>query len=323
MPDGSQTGLLELRLRSVTWEAEDINSYEFVAVAGLLPAFEAGSHLDLHLPDGLVRSYSLLNDPRDRERYVVAVHNDLNSRGGSRQVHKTLRVGAILRASTPRNSFPLHEDAPYSVLIAGGIGITPLLCMVERLATLGRPWRLHYATSTRARCAFRPHLEHLAGDNPGRLHIVHDGEPGGERLDLPALVAAAPADAHLYCCGPAPMLAAFGQAAASRSATHVHVEHFAAHEEAATDGGYAVVLGRSRRRVPVAPGQTMLAALLDAGASVNYSCSEGVCGTCETRVLSGVPDHRDNFLTDDERAANATVMVCCSGSKTPELILDL
>ena len=321
--DGVQSALLQVRLSHVTAEAEGINAYTLEPMPGQsLPPFTAGAHVDLHLPEGLVRSYSLLNDPAERDRYVIGVHHDPNGRGGSRYVHQVLRAGTTLTIGAPRNSFALHEDAPHSVLIAGGIGITPLLSMIERLAALGRVWELHYATRTPARAAFLPRLAQLAGAN-GRVHLYHDGEPGGVALDVAALVARVPEGAHLYCCGPLPMLDAFEAAAAARPPGCVHVEYFAARAPAATTGGYAVVMQRSGRRVAVAPGRTMLAALLDAGANVSYSCSEGICGTCETRVIAGTPDHRDQFLTDDERAANTSVMICCSGSCTPELVLDL
>ncbi len=318
------TAPLSVRLRAVQWEAEGINSYVLEVEGGtVLPPFTAGSHLDLHLADGLVRSYSLLNDPRERGRYVIAVQNDPNSRGGSRYVHDVLRPGTVLTVGAPRNSFPLHEDAPHSVLIAGGIGVTPLLSMIERLSALGRSWELHYAARTLARTGFVDRLASLAGDMPDRVRFYHDGEPGGRALDMAALVHSLPTEAHLYCCGPLPMLDAFSDAASGRPDGHVHVEYFTAREQASTAGGYEVVLARSGRRVAVAPGQTMLAALLEAGAAVSFSCSEGICGTCETVVVSGVPDHRDMVLTDDERAANKMVMICCSGSRTPELVLDL
>lgn len=326
MDRGEPSQLLTVRLRTVQWEAEAINSYALEPLEGEhLPPFTAGSHLDLHVQEGLIRSYSLLNDPREADRYVIGVHNDPNSRGGSRYVHDVLRPGATLTVGRPRNSFPLHEDAPRSVLIAGGIGITPLLCMAERLRALGRPWELHYAARTRARTAFKDRLQRLAADTPGGggLRFYHDGEPDGTALDISALLRGVACDAHLYCCGPLPMLEAFEDAAAGRPTGHAHVEYFAAREQAATDGGYDLVLARSGRRLRVVPGQTMLAALLDAGTSVAFACAEGICGTCETAVLAGVPDHRDMFLTKDERAANRTVMPCCSGARTPELVLDL
>ncbi len=314
---------LEVLLRGITYEAEGVNAYILEPVGGgALPPFTAGAHVDLHLPNGITRSYSLLNDPAERGRYVIGVHHAPESRGGSRYVHEALRVGARLTIGPPRNNFPLNEDAPHSVLIAGGIGVTPLLSMATRLESLGRSWELHYACRTRARAAF---LERLAALDAGRgrLHLTFDDEEGGRMLDLAALLASARPDAHLYCCGPLPMLDAFERAAQRRPAAQVHLEYFVPKSEAAVEGGYEVVLRRSGKVVPVGPGQTMLAALLNAGASVNFSCSEGVCGTCETRVLAGLPDHRDAFLTDEEKAANGTVMPCCSGSLSPRLELDL
>ena len=325
MPDvGVPAALLTVRLRAVHWEAEGVNSYVLEPIGdGHLPPFTAGAHVDLHLSEGLVRPYSLLNDPREADRYVIGVQADPNGRGGSRHVHDVLRPGAMLTVGAPRNSFPLHEEAAHSVLIAGGIGVTPLLSMAERLHGLGRSWDLHYAARTRARTAFTDRLGRLTAGGSGRVTFHHDGEPGGQALDIAALLRATPADVHVYCCGPLPMLQAFEDATKGLPAGHVHVEYFSAREDAASDGGYEVVLARSGQRICVAPGQTMLAALLDAGAGVSFSCSEGVCGTCETGVLAGVPDHRDMFLTEAERAANMTVMVCCSGSRTPELVLDL
>ena len=320
-----EAGLLLVRLRAVQWEAEGINSYVLEPVGeGHLPPFTAGAHLDLHMAEGLVRSYSLLNDPRDADRYVIGVHADPNSRGGSRHVHDMLRPGAVLTVSAPRNSFPLHEDAPHSVLIAGGIGVTPLLSMAEQLHTLGRSWEIHYATRTRARTAFIDRLRRLAGGADGRVSFYHDGEPGGTALDIAALFQAMQgpmriciAAAHCRCCRRTRRPRRAGPPATCMSNTSPPAKR--PPPMAVT----TIVMARSGQRVPVAPGQTMLAALLDAGAGVSFSCSEGVCGTCETAVLAGVPDHRDAFLTDEEKAANKTVMVCCSGSRTPELVLDL
>lgn len=310
---------MRVRLRGIRWEAEDINAYLLEPLPGAtLPPFTAGAHVDARLTDGLSRSYSLLNDPAERDRYEIAVHHAPEGRGGSRHVHERWRAGDVLEVSEPRNNFPLFEDAPRTVLIAGGIGVTPMLSMVARLEALGRPWALHYVARTRARAAFLDRLARYPG-----VHLAFDGEPGGAPLDLDGIVAAAPPEAHLYCCGPAGMLARFEALTATRPAGHAHVEYFTATEAPATAGGYQVELRRSGKRVPVAPGQRMLEALLAAGANISYSCSEGVCGTCETAVLEGTPDHRDEFLTDAEKAANRSVMPCCSGSKSPVLVLDL
>jgi vanillate O-demethylase ferredoxin subunit len=316
--------LIQVRVKRISYEAENINSYELVSLAGGdLPAFTAGSHIDLHLANGLIRSYSLVNGEGERHRYVIAVNNDAASRGGSRLIHEAMRAGEAITISHPRNNFALHEDAEHSVLIAGGIGITPVLSMIRRLEALGRSWELFYAARTRPAAAFLDELNSLRPDVHSKLHMTFDQEPGARMLDLRAIVAAARPDAHLYCCGPVPMLEAFEAAAADRPASHVHVEYFKASEKPAIEGGFEVKLARSKQTIAVQPGQTILDALLAAGITVNYACSEGVCGTCETRVIEGVPDHRDLFLSKEEQEANKTIMVCCSGSKSSTLVLDI
>lgn len=317
--------LLPLRVRALTWEAENVLGIELVPAEPdtLLPPVEAGAHIDLHLPGKLQRSYSLLNEPGERRRYCIAVNRDAASRGGSRWVHESLRPGAVLTVSAPRNNFPLAETAAQSVFIAGGIGITPILAMIRRLAALGRPWRLHYAARTRAHAAFVDTLRELAERGSGELDLRYDQEPGGRALDLGAIVGALPEGAHVYCCGPVGMLDAFEQATAALPRERVHVEYFAAKEAAATGGGFRVTLRRSGRTLDVPPGQTLLDCLIAAGAEPPWSCREGVCGTCETRVLDGIPDHRDLVLSPAEQAKNDRMMVCCSGARSPTLVLDL
>jgi vanillate O-demethylase ferredoxin subunit len=254
---------------------------------------------------------------------VIAVNRDVASRGGSSFVHDVIKAGDIITVSHPRNNFALHEEAEHSILIAGGIGITPLLSMVRRLETLGRSWELFYAARTRRAAAF---LDELGAVRPNvhlNAHFDFDDERQGRMFDLPAAVKKAPAQAHLYCCGPLPMLDAFEAAAADRPSDHVHVEYFQAREAPAIEGGFEIRLARSNRTVAVEAGQTILDALLDAGIAANYACTEGVCGTCETRVLEGIPDHRDQFLSKEEQAANKSIMICCSGAKSRTLILDL
>ncbi len=311
---------LAVRVKRICYEAETINSYELVAAAGGdLAPFTAGSHVDLHLPNGMLRSYSLVNDQSETHRYVVAVNKDAAGRGGSSFIHATMKAGDLITISPPRNNFALREDGEHSVLIAGGIGITPLLSMIRRLETLGRSWELFYAARTRPAAAF---LGEINAIRPN-MRADFDDERAGRLFDLAAIVDRAPAQAHLYCCGPVPMLQAFEAAAARRPADHVHVEYFQAREAPVLDGGFEVQLARSKRTIAVEPGKTILDAVLDAGLSVNYACSEGICGTCETRVLNGIPDHRDEFLSADEKAANKTIMICCSGAKTPTLVLDI
>lgn len=316
----------EVLVKSVTPEAEGIKSWEFGrADGGDLPAFTAGSHIDLLLPNGLVRSYSLCNSQDDRHRYVVTINRDPASRGGSKYIHEALKAGDVINISPPRNNFPLVEDTRHTVFIVGGIGVTPIWGMIQRLEKLGRSWELIYSTRLRRMCAFRRELEQLERRSAGRVHFNFDQEPGGSMTNLNALIAKFPVDAHLYCCGPAPMLEAFESAAKEAGYPHpqMHLEYFSAKREALAKGGFTVVLHRSGKAIDIPSGKSILDALLDANVDVPFSCCEGVCGTCETSVLEGVPDHRDSVLSPSDRSSNKTMMICCSGSKTSRLVLDL
>ena len=313
--------LLSLRLTRIEYAAAGIHLLEFRATDGApLPSFDPGAHIDLHLPGGLVRQYSLCNAPHERHRYVVAVKRDPRSRGGSAAAHERLRVAELVPVSVPRCHFALDEAAPFSLFIAGGIGITPVACMVQRLRVIGRPFAVHYSVRRRDEAAL---LDVLAGPELA----LHVDEERGALLDVPGLVAQAPADAAVYCCGPAPMLDAFEAAARACPGLRWRVERFvpvadAAHTPA-HEGGFRVRLAASGRTVAVPAGQTILEALREAGLDVPSSCEQGICGTCETRVLGGEPDHRDSLLSDDERRANRSMMICCSGSRSAELVLDL
>lgn len=310
---------LQLRIVATTWEAPNIVSYELrLPEGGGLPPFTAGAHIDLTLPNGLVRSYSLVNPQSERHRYVIAVQKDRASRGGSKWVHENLRAGDIVTVNGPRNNFPLEESAEKSVLIAGGIGITPILSMVERLSALARDWDLIYCTRKRSGTAFFEVLQ-----NKPRVRFNFDEEPGGMMLDIPAVVRSAPPTTHFYCCGPLPMLEAFEQATQDLPRERVHVEYFTAKAPPAIEGGFTIVLAKRGLTLTVPPGKTILDTLRDAGFDTPFSCTEGVCGTCETRVLEGIPDHRDLILTEAERASNKTILICCSGSKSERLVLDL
>lgn len=309
---------LRARLTAIRYAAEGIHLYEFSALdAGRLPAFAAGAHIDLHLPNGLVRQYSLCNPQHETHRYVVGIKRDPASRGGSSFIHDQLKVGTVLELGGPRNHFALHEEAAHSVLIAGGIGVTPIACMAQRLQALSASFEVHYSVRRREEAAF---LDVLGG---ARLHLHVDSEQGNAPLPLAAIAARAPRDAHLYCCGPAPMLDAFEAACAGRPAGHAHLERFAAAAPVAAEGGFTVQLARAGRSIFVAKGCTILDTLRQEGVPVQASCEQGICGSCETRVLSGRPDHRDSLLSDDEKQSNQVMMVCCSGSKDPVLVLDL
>lgn len=314
--------LIDLRLRQIRLEADDICSYEFVAAQGAeLPEFTAGAHIDLHLPQSHIRSYSLANAPHERGRYLVAVQREVAGRGGSAWMHDSLRVGQVLKATTPSNDFVLHEAAGASVFVAGGIGITPILSMIARLDALGRDWKLHYAARSPQATAF---VDALATLDRGRGRVAFCfGSDRTERLDINAIVAGASAETHLYCCGPARMIDAFVAAGSQRPPSTMHFERFAAADAPAVEGGYEVVLNRSGKRLAVAPGKTLLDTLLDHDVSVPYACSNGICGTCLTGVVSGTPDHRDEFLSPDEKELGRSMMVCCSGSRSAVLVLDL
>lgn len=312
---------LTLRVHAITFETGAVRVFELRDPGGrMLPAFSPGAHIDVRLPGGSVRSYSLTGEPADGRCYRIGVQREAQGRGGSRLLHEQVRVGDLLEVSEPINQFPLEEDAPDSVFIAGGIGITPILPMLDRLAMLGRPFVMHYGGRERTTSPFLARLA-THGD---KVRLAFSREPGGRRLDIGGIVAAAPANAELYCCGPRGMLEAFAAAtAADRNPARVHVEHFSATEPPAVEGGFHVTLARSGRSIAVPPGMTILNALIAAGLDPPCSCLEGVCGTCETRVVDGVPDHRDRVLSPQERASNKTMMLCCSGSKSAQLVLDM
>jgi vanillate O-demethylase ferredoxin subunit len=316
----SNSQQIVVRVQSMRFEANGIVSVELVSPQGAeLPAFGAGAHIDLHLPNGVVRSYSLWNSPQERHRYVIGVLHDRNSRGGSRYVHEQLRVGATITIGAPRNNFPLDETAAHTVLIAGGIGITPIYGMLNELRRLGKSVELLYCARSRAEAAF---VDGLLGSDGVQAHF--DDEAGGPP-DLRAYLGARPAGAHFYCCGPTPMLGAFEQTCEALGLPNVHIERFAPAEPVVAMQGseYECHLARSQKMVLVPTGKSLLDALLEAGVDVDHSCREGVCGSCETRVVDGVPDHRDGVLTKAERESGKTMMVCVSGCKGRRLVLDL
>jgi ferredoxin-NADP reductase len=318
-PARTAEGLIEVRLTAIRYAARDTNIYEFNRLDGKpLPAYEPGAHIDLHLPNGLVRQYSLIKAEPDPASYTVAVKRDPASRGGSRCVHDELRVGKTLKISAPRNNFPLVESASHIILLAGGIGITPIWCMVQRLEKLGRSWQLYYACRSRSDMAFLEALEAMS-----QPHFHFDDESAGKFLDVAAIIAQAPKDAHLYCCGPTPMLKAFEAATASWPREQVHIEYFTPKQESAKTGGFVVELARSGQEFVIPEGKSILQVLLDAGVDVDYSCELGICGACEQRVISGEPEHRDAILTEEEQASNTKVMICCAGCKSERLVLDL
>jgi vanillate O-demethylase ferredoxin subunit len=331
LPMPSTTGL-NVRVYERRVVADGVVAVDLRAVEGYeLSRFTAGSHIDVELPvkdaNGrfIVRQYSLCNDPAEQDRYVIGVGRDANSRGGSVYLHETLQVGDKLHISTPRNHFQLYEPAGRSVLVAGGIGITPLMAMARRLSALAKPWRLYYCARTPKRAAFLDELRTL----PGEVIPVFDGVPGGQPIALDRVVAEAPDDAHLYCCGPTGLMEDFERATSKRPPHTVHVEWFKPRPVSpqavpqGADGRFELRLAHSGVTLTVLPDQSILDALIEAGVAVQYSCRDGVCGTCETRVLDGIPDHRDSVLLGDEAAATDRIMVCVSRCAGKALTLDL
>jgi tetrachlorobenzoquinone reductase len=313
----------EVRVRTLRHEADDIISVELVPYSDRrLPRFSAGSHIDVHLPNGLSRSYSLTNPQGETGKYIIGVYRDPKSRGGSKYIHDELRVGKLLRVSAPRNNFPLVETARRNVFIAGGIGVTPFVCMLDRLNSLGEKWCLYYCVRTRGQAGFIEHLERLAAVNGNEFVLNVDQEPGGHVLDIAATLSAEPDDAQLYCCGPTGMLNAFKEACRERPDDRVHIEYFSSTVAPSVKGGFTIKLHRSGKTVFVPEGNTILEVLLADGMDVPYSCQQGICAACETGVLAGVPDHRDMILTPEQQASNKVMMICCSGSKSEELVLD-
>lgn len=315
---------MTLRLREIRYEADGVVSIELVDPAGAdVPAWSPGAHLEIDLPSGLTRQYSLCGDHRDLSGYRVAVLRETAGRGGSVEIHDTLRVGQELAVRGPRNHFELVDADDY-VFIAGGIGITPILAMV-RAAGADRPWRLHYGGRTLDSMAFRDVLSQWADD----VELVPQDRDG--LLDLDGIFARVKEGTAIFCCGPTPLLDAVQLKAESLGvADRLHIERFSASEEALAEiesaksgDGFDVELARTGRTVRVESGCTVLEALREVLPGMPSSCEEGVCGTCETRVLGGVPDHHDQIFTDSEREEGASMFVCVSRSKSPKLVLDL
>lgn len=317
---------LQVRIARKHTEAQDICSLELVPLDGhSLPPFTAGAHIDLHLPGGLVRQYSLCNDPGDSARYMVGVLRDAASRGGSAAVHEQLGEGQQITIGVPRNLFALHAGQPARhLLLAGGIGITPILAMARQLSRDGADFALHYCARSRERMAFADLLQSMPWAGQVHLHLDDAGEAA--RLDLARLLATPEPGLHLYVCGPKGFMdAALGQArAAGWDEAQLHYEFFAGEAvQREGDAGFEIELASTGQVVRVGPEQTVVQALAGIGVEVQTSCEQGVCGTCLTRVLSGEPEHRDMYLTEDEQAACDQFLPCCSRAKSQRLVLDL
>lgn len=315
---------LMLRLNAIIYEAEDILGFELVDPAGRpLPRFTAGAHIDVHIADGLVRSYSLAGDPADRGRYLIAVLNDPAGRGGSRAMHETLRAGQMIKVSEPRNLFPLASDGGRHLLLAGGIGVTPMMAMIAELTRQGADWDMHYCTRTAEKTAFAARLApHVAA---GRVHLHHDGGDPAKGLDIAALLRSQTPATHLYYCGPSGFMSAVAAAAADWPKERVHFEYFAApagdRPGADQNRPFQIQIKRTGEVLDVPADKTIVDVLRDAGHYVDTSCEDGFCGTCLTPYSGGEPEHRDTVLDDDDR--KRYVLICCARAKASPLILDL
>jgi ferredoxin-NADP reductase len=325
-------GTPELMVRQQRLESDGVLSLVLEHPDGSeLPAWTPGAHIDVVLPSGIVRQYSLCSDPAEKTQYRIAVLNDPNSRGGSREMHEAVRTGSLLPYRGPRNHFELQPARNY-LLIAGGIGITPILAMARQIAQGDAGLTLIYGGRTRASMAFLDELAVLGGT----VEIVPQDEYGYP--DLEGAIAAAPAGTAVYCCGPEPLIRAVEELCERLlGADAMHFERFGApvattsglgqagSEDSGSNGGLAefeVELKRSNCTLKVPADRTLLDVVRDVNPSILFSCEEGFCGSCETKVLAGIPDHHDTILSKVDREKNETMMLCVGRSKTPLLVLD-
>ena len=318
MADSSRS----LVIREMVLEADGVLSLELVDPSGgSLPSWEAGAHIDLEIAPQLLRQYSLCGQPHDVHRWRIAVLEEPNSSGGSWAVHHVLHAGDNVRALGPRNNFPLTVAKNY-LFIAGGIGITPILPMVREVTSRDVEWHLLYGGRRRASMAF---LDELATTE--QVEVVPEDEFG--LLDIKGAIAGTPADTAVYCCGPEPLIAAVEAACAAAERQPPHTERFklaaARTPELPADGQdeFEVVLARSGLTLRVPPDKSVLEVVEDAGVMAFSSCREGYCGCCETDILEGEVDHRDDYLFEKDRASGKKMMICVSRSRSPRLVLDL
>lgn len=319
------SGRLNVRVAKKCTEAQGICTFELVDPKGrALPSFAAGAHIDVHLREGVTRQYSLCNNPRDTHRYLICVQREANSRGGSRAMHEDIQQGQIIEIGSPKNRFPLDPAARRSLLIAGGIGVTPILSMAEALADAGADFEMHYCTRTTQRAAFLQHIKRAPYASRVSFHFS-DGPPD-QLIDIAALLRNPESHTHLYACGPIGFLNVVLDAARQHGwpEHQIHKEYFSAgagrpeHET-----GFDIKLAGSGRTLHVAENKTVLEVLSECGIDVPHACRRGICGTCLTRVLEGEPDHRDLYLTEAEHNRNDQFTPCCSRARSPLLVLDI
>jgi vanillate monooxygenase ferredoxin subunit len=314
---------LPVHVRKRQDEAAGVISLELASdTSEALPAFEPGSHIDVHITDGLVRQYSLCGDPHDLDKYTVGVLLEPQSRGGSKAIHESFVVGKHLRISRPKNNFRLAEDATHSILVAGGIGITPILSMARYLLASGASFELHYCTRSIERTAFRSIVRSAPFMGSVTLHLS-DGDPQ-HRFVAEQALASPSAGTHLYVCGPSGFMDHILRVAAGRGwpPNLMHREYFGV-ETDKTGGMFYVRAARTGITVEIPGDKSIAEVLIACGVAVPLSCEAGLCGTCLTSVLEGVPEHRDVFQTDDEKSNNRSMTICCSRAKSSMLVLDI
>jgi vanillate monooxygenase ferredoxin subunit len=312
-----------LVLRQCEEAAENIRLYELMDPAGgTVPAFAAGAHLRLRLPGGIVRHYSLANDPAERERYLLAVLREPAGCGGSVAIHDSWRPGQLVETSLPINHFPLAPAASFHTLIAGGIGITPIKAMVHSLVALKAEYELYYCVRRTKAAVFVEELRHLAGP---RLHLLCDNGDPAKGLDVRSLLVRHKPGEHVYVCGPRGLIQAVRDAARHWPAGSVHFESFAAEAPIADPaaGAFEVELAADGTRYRVEAGESILEVLERHGRPAPSLCREGYCGTCLVPVLKGVPEHRDTVLSEEERQEGRLIALCCSRALTGRIVLDL
>lgn len=315
---------IDLLVRTIRLEAQNILSFELVHPRGEdLPVVAAGAHVDVHLPGGLVRSYSLAGDPQDRKRWLLGVLRETNGTGGSRAMHERVRVGGTLRLGAPRNEFPLAPNVNHTILLAGGIGVTPIKAMTHALCQSGASFELHYCARGPATVAFVEELTALVPED--RLHFHFDGGDPARGLDIKGLLAEPASGTHVYYCGPGGFMAACEAASGHWPQGTVHREYFKAPtpstELARDDGSFTLHLIKSGQTLTVAADQTIVRAIELSGGRVPTSCLSGLCGTCKVSYLDGEVDHRDYILSDEEKQVCLTA--CVSRAKGASLSLDL
>ncbi|UTW12223.1 PDR/VanB family oxidoreductase [Marinobacterium rhizophilum] len=317
--------MLDVVISQKNIEAQGIYSFELRCPEGkYLPEFSAGAHIDVQLGSNLVRQYSLCNHPDERDRYLIAVLKEPNSRGGSVAMHNGLKAGDTLKISAPRNLFSLTTQADRYILMAGGIGITPILCMAEELQQKGADFELHYCSRSPALAAFTDRIK--ASEFASRVQLHFDDGPATQKLNATELLQSPQAGTHLYICGPGGFIEhVLGTARLNGwPEDQLHREYFAAPAtRSEQDRPFQVELASNGRIYEIPADKTVFEVLDSAGIDIPVSCEQGICGSCITRILHGEPEHRDEFMTQSEHEKNDQFTPCCSRAKSPRLVLDL